>query len=205
MCIRDRCSLSFHDDQGVYGDHYLHTGKFNASACRPASIDAVRSEPPYPRQFNGLTLPVPGNFANHRFPNVLLDYTEIMGPKSVLMMHFTLDPISKQREKEQQKAIVAAQSQGLNVVKVAAFEDVIPTLDAVKHFHYEQRRTNLVGYMRCSLEWEAQNPGAAKPRTPCIELDDDDDDRQSTFTYICLLYTSPSPRDVEESRMPSSA
>ena len=24
-------------------------------------------------------------------------------------------------------------------------------------------------------------------------------------TYSCLLYTSPSPRDVEESRMPSSA
>ena len=23
--------------------------------------------------------------------------------------------------------------------------------------------------------------------------------------YVCLLYTSPSPRDVEESRMPSSA
>ena len=61
---------------------------------------------------------------------------------------------------------------------------MIPTLDAVKHFHYEQGRANLVGYMRCSLEWEAQNPGAAKPRTPCIELDDDDDDRQSTFTYI---------------------
>ena len=26
-----------------------------------------------------------------------------------------------------------------------------------------------------------------------------------TFTNNCLLYTSPSPRDVEESRMPSSA
>ena len=25
------------------------------------------------------------------------------------------------------------------------------------------------------------------------------------WLYICLLYTSPSPRDVEESRMPSSA
>ena len=25
------------------------------------------------------------------------------------------------------------------------------------------------------------------------------------FRYFCLLYTSPSPRDVEESRMPSSA
>ena len=26
-----------------------------------------------------------------------------------------------------------------------------------------------------------------------------------THTHTCLLYTSPSPRDVEESRMPSSA
>ena len=26
-----------------------------------------------------------------------------------------------------------------------------------------------------------------------------------TYDMICLLYTSPSPRDVEESRMPSSA
>ena len=25
------------------------------------------------------------------------------------------------------------------------------------------------------------------------------------FSHSCLLYTSPSPRDVEESRMPSSA
>ena len=29
--------------------------------------------------------------------------------------------------------------------------------------------------------------------------------RASTINYGCLLYTSPSPRDVEESRMPSSA
>ena len=28
---------------------------------------------------------------------------------------------------------------------------------------------------------------------------------ESISNYICLLYTSPSPRDVEESRMPSSA
>ena len=27
----------------------------------------------------------------------------------------------------------------------------------------------------------------------------------ATMDWICLLYTSPSPRDVEESRMPSSA
>ena len=28
---------------------------------------------------------------------------------------------------------------------------------------------------------------------------------KSTLAGLCLLYTSPSPRDVEESRMPSSA
>ena len=30
-------------------------------------------------------------------------------------------------------------------------------------------------------------------------------DEQRIHATICLLYTSPSPRDVEESRMPSSA
>jgi len=29
--------------------------------------------------------------------------------------------------------------------------------------------------------------------------------REKALYYSCLLYTSPSPRDVEESRMPSSA
>ena len=31
------------------------------------------------------------------------------------------------------------------------------------------------------------------------------DDESYQWFFICLLYTSPSPRDVEESRMPSSA
>ena len=31
------------------------------------------------------------------------------------------------------------------------------------------------------------------------------DKDSNTGTLVCLLYTSPSPRDVEESRMPSSA
>ena len=29
--------------------------------------------------------------------------------------------------------------------------------------------------------------------------------KEEVFVEVCLLYTSPSPRDVEESRMPSSA
>ena len=35
--------------------------------------------------------------------------------------------------------------------------------------------------------------------------DGDDIEVQIAGTFACLLYTSPSPRDVEESRMPSSA
>ena len=31
------------------------------------------------------------------------------------------------------------------------------------------------------------------------------DEEGFTWWVLCLLYTSPSPRDVEESRMPSSA
>ena len=41
------------------------------------------------------------------------------------------------------------------------------------------------GNLRCAAEWE-------EVQTVVI-------------TWTCLLYTSPSPRDVEESRMPSSA
>ena len=32
-----------------------------------------------------------------------------------------------------------------------------------------------------------------------------DTDKDSAYDYICLLYTSPSPRDRQKSRMPSSA
>ena len=38
-----------------------------------------------------------------------------------------------------------------------------------------------------------------------IDLGDTFDNRKSMDFNTCLLYTSPSPRDVEESRMPSSA
>ena len=36
-------------------------------------------------------------------------------------------------------------------------------------------------------------------------IQDKDDEIQIKNTDICLLYTSPSPRDAHESRMPSSA
>ena len=38
-----------------------------------------------------------------------------------------------------------------------------------------------------------------------VELSPDDGDTWYSLPYICLLYTSPSPRDATLSRMPSSA
>ena len=38
-----------------------------------------------------------------------------------------------------------------------------------------------------------------------IDIVNDSEAHRGHAGYTCLLYTSPSPRDVEESRMPSSA
>ena len=43
------------------------------------------------------------------------------------------------------------------------------------------------------------------PRFPNTTLEWANIQAKETPFYVCLLYTSPSPRDVEESRMPSSA
>ena len=45
--------------------------------------------------------------------------------------------------------------------------------------------------------------GFSSSTTHPIEIDSEK--KVITLSYTCLLYTSPSPRDVEESRMPSSA
>ena len=37
------------------------------------------------------------------------------------------------------------------------------------------------------------------------EIDITKDNASNWYSYICLLYTSPSPRDRQKSRMPSSA
>eukprot|EP01017_Pseudomicrothorax_dubius_P037496 TRINITY_DN5501_c0_g1_i2.p1 TRINITY_DN5501_c0_g1~~TRINITY_DN5501_c0_g1_i2.p1 ORF type:complete len:151 (-),score=17.24 TRINITY_DN5501_c0_g1_i2:16-468(-) len=39
----------------------------------------------------------------------------------------------------------------------------------------------------------------------CLQLHEDENAIKSTKVYSCLLYTSPSPRDRQKSRMPSSA
>ena len=49
----------------------------------------------------------------------------------------------------------------------------------------------------------AYTPGVAQP---CLEIQKDvDQSYELTRRWNCLLYTSPSPRDLSTSRMPSSA
>ena len=60
-----------------------------------------------------------------------------------------------------------------------------------------------------ALVISAAHAGAAVA-TDGVDLIDEDDRRRVLLGLVeqvtdCLLYTSPSPRDVEESRMPSSA
>ena len=38
-----------------------------------------------------------------------------------------------------------------------------------------------------------------------LDISEDEDRRDRCYQKVCLLYTSPSPRDISGSRMPSSA
>ena len=76
---------------------------------------------------------------------------------------------------------------------------------------------NIADGTPCDLEGNHLQPSLSKGRSFDIGPADDDDDatagdsneaekaEQPEGCEDCLLYTSPSPRDVEESRMPSSA
>ena len=47
--------------------------------------------------------------------------------------------------------------------------------------------------------------GKQDPYATLVELNDRTQKSSSNMVYACLLYTSPSPRDLSTSRMPSSA
>ena len=101
-----------------------------------------------------------------------------------------------------------------------AWEDGTPKVSTTTRRHHRQQNT----IKRCSLVTaiEAHYRAMAfafgtmpsnlpvahrvehQGRIPVQYLDDEDDVEADEYS-ICLLYTSPSPRDVEESRMPSSA
>ena len=49
------------------------------------------------------------------------------------------------------------------------------------------------------------NYGLRQLGAPVLEINLDDDQLHDAVDDTCLLYTSPSPRDLSTSRMPSSA
>ena len=77
-------------------------------------------------------------------------------------------------------------------------------LEVLKDIHERLPATRcvvLTGYGSIATAVEAIKLGASHYLTKPV----DPDELEKTFFKDCLLDTSPSPRDVEESRMPSSA
>ena len=60
-------------------------------------------------------------------------------------------------------------------------------------------KNNLIYKDKKLVNWDT------KLQTAISDLEVNQKDVQSQLYYICLLYTSPSPRDLSTSRMPSSA
>ena len=97
-------------------------------------------------------------------------------------------------------------------------DGVVPTVEAVKNKLYTPLP---LGYCNVGVVVESKADGFAKgdrvvsngkhaevvsvPKNLCAKIPDTVDDESAAFTVICLLYTSPSPRDQRGSRMPSSA
>ena len=56
-----------------------------------------------------------------------------------------------------------------------------------------------------NLPKASSTPALSKPKTKAISITKDGTVYLDTYPISCLLYTSPSPRDRQKSRMPSSA
>ena len=81
------------------------------------------------------------------------------------------------------------------------------TVQGGAHLHQGVRRLFLVGLDRQHERRVQVGVHGVHVRAELLERDDGEDVSRSRGEVErgCLLYTSPSPRDVEESRMPSSA
>ena len=72
--------------------------------------------------------------------------------------------------------------------------------------YYKQGNENLFEASKREAKNVRQNVGVCDVTTlGKIDIKGPDSAEFLNRVYTCLLYTSPSPRDVEESRMPSSA
>ena len=71
---------------------------------------------------------------------------------------------------------------------------------------YLERAENISRFLEVSEAMALDcPPGSAEPWLPLVEVTGDRQRFDTAYPDACLLYTSPSPRDAHESRMPSSA
>ena len=89
---------------------------------------------------------------------------------------------------------------GSMMLQPSNIDDVATTLRA-GDFYFEANQL-LYSHLQ-----DMRNSGKSIDITLLVERlkDKDDYERVGGAAYICLLYTSPSPRDRQKSRMPSSA
>ena len=66
-----------------------------------------------------------------------------------------------------------------------------------------QARINAESVVNASKKYQESDDAAFKQR--CITIKEDMAEEVKKDLWVCLLYTSPSPRDKRQSRMPSSA
>ena len=88
-----------------------------------------------------------------------------------------------------------------NYDQIVSFDDVKQEAELIK---LEADRAGRF-ITSCLAMKRARQRLAEKERTQQGHRGYHDESIKDIDPYICLLYTSPSPRDVEESRMPSSA
>ena len=80
----------------------------------------------------------------------------------------------------------------------AAFAQVSGVAEKMVHFRTHDRDDALAAVRKEAMEM-AVRQGAVRASVSIVDI------KEEMLTYTCLLYTSPSPRDLSTSRMPSSA
>eukprot|EP00831_Metopus_contortus_P010586 TRINITY_DN14128_c0_g1_i1.p1 TRINITY_DN14128_c0_g1~~TRINITY_DN14128_c0_g1_i1.p1 ORF type:complete len:157 (+),score=35.91 TRINITY_DN14128_c0_g1_i1:97-567(+) len=75
----------------------------------------------------------------------------------------------------------------------------------IKFFEEFAIQVKLFGYTKKVVKGKKYNPSAIKRKKVLTEVDRCDKSECCKMLQSCLLYTSPSPRDLSTSRMPSSA
>jgi len=98
-----------------------------------------------------------------------------------------------------------------NIIKLGQLYGKIPPIwermadsngNVNSNYGYQWQRNNQIDYVVAKLR---DNPDTRHAAISIYDAKEFDKYKKDTPCTYCLLYTSPSPRDVEESRMPSSA